>query len=49
MTQVRYITADFIYNNKRPTTNLLAGNNEFQPYSLESKYAICSGIVSHVM
>ena len=45
MTQVRNITGDFIYSNKWPTTDLLAGNNEFQPFSLECKYAICSGIV----
>ena len=31
--------------NVRPTTDLLAGNNEFPPYDLECKYDICSGIV----
>ena len=40
MTQVRNITADFIHKNKRPTTDLLAGNNAFPSDSLECKYAI---------
>ena len=38
MTQVKNITAAFTYNKKRRrTTNLLAGNNEFQLYDLECK------------
>ena len=39
-TQVRNITAAFIYNNKGPPRS-----TKFQPYDLECKYAIFSGIV----
>ena len=36
----------FTYNKKRQRkTDLLAVNNEFQPYDLKCKYVICSGIV----
>ena len=46
MTKVKNITTAFTYNKKQPrATNLLAGNNEFQRYDLECKYAICSGTV----
>ena len=33
------------YIQQETTTDFLAGNCEFQPYDLECKYAICSGIV----
>ena len=48
MTQVKNITTCtvFTYNKKRHRkTDVLAVNNEFQPYDVKCKYAICSGIV----
>ena len=45
MTQVRNIATAFTYNKKQPrTADLLADSNNFQPFDLECKYAICSGI-----
>ena len=45
MTQFGNITTAFLCNSKQPTTDLFADNTEFQPYNVECKYTICSGIV----
>ena len=43
---IMIITTAFTDNKKQPrTADLPTGSNEFQPFDLECKYAICSGIV----
>ena len=46
-TYVHQKTFNSLYINKKQprATGLLAGNNGFQRYDLEYKYAVCSGTV----